>query len=68
MLSEIPCINNDLPPDTKEALMCKNKITDHVIKNLPSGNVGIISNTKKDEINLKFERTCNKKIRADNLN
>ena len=61
-------MNIDLPLDTKEASMCKNQIIGHIIKNLPSDNIGIISNTKKDQINLKFERTCNKKIRADNLN
>ena len=32
-LSEIPYINIDVPLDTKEASMPKNKIIDHIVKN-----------------------------------
>ena len=37
-LLEIPYINIDVPLDRKEVLACKNRITDHIIKNLPADN------------------------------
>ena len=39
-LSEIPYINIDVPPDTKEASVCKNKIIYHIIKILQANNDG----------------------------
>lgn len=36
---EIPHMNIDVPSDSQEALVPKNKIIDHIIKHLPADNV-----------------------------